>query len=88
LYYCGLLLAAALLVYARRLPRWPFGPPWWAITFPLDALAYAAARYAGDHPAPAWTALCAATLLLAMLAVLLVLGRSAAALFSGAGKTA
>ena len=47
----GLVLAVALLVYARSFWRWRFGPPWWAFTFPLDALAYAAARYAQDHPA-------------------------------------
>jgi tellurite resistance protein len=80
LYYLGLVLAAALLVYARNLARWPFGVPWWAITFPLDALAYAAARYAGSHPAPLWTALCGATLLIATGAVALVLVRSVLAL--------
>jgi tellurite resistance protein len=80
LFYLGLVLAVALLVYARALARSPFGVLWWAITFPLDALAYAAARYAGAHPAPVWTALCGATLVLAMLAVVLVLVRSALAL--------
>jgi tellurite resistance protein len=80
LYFFSLVLAAALLVYARGLARWPFGAPWWAITFPLDALAYAAARYAGSHPEPVWTVLCGATLMLAMLAVILVLVRSAFAL--------
>jgi tellurite resistance protein len=82
LFFFGLMLGAALLVYARGLARWPFGVPWWAITFPLDALAYAAARYAGGHPTPAWTAVCGATLLLAVLAVVLVLVRSALALFA------
>ncbi len=82
LYFAGLLLAAALLAYARGMARWPFGPSWWAITFPLDALAYAAARYAGDHPAPVWIALSGATLLLAGCAVVLVLARSALALLA------
>ncbi|HEX9184555.1 MAG TPA: hypothetical protein VF876_14965 [Burkholderiales bacterium] len=80
LYFLALVLGAALLVYARSLARWPFGVPWWAFTFPLDGLALAAARYAGSHPAPVWTALCGATLLLATLAVLLVLTRTALAL--------
>ena len=80
LFFFGLVLAASLMIYARDLARWPFGVPWWAFTFPLDALAYAAARYAGDHPAPVWTLLCGATLLLATLAVVLVLVRSALAL--------
>ena len=80
LFFFGLVLAAALLVYARGLARWPFGVLWWGMTFPLDALAFAAARYAGSHPAPVWTALCGVTLVLAMLAVILVLVRSALAL--------
>jgi tellurite resistance protein len=76
LFFFALVLAAALLVYSRRLLRWPFGPQWWAFTFPLDALAYAAARYAQDHPLPLWRALAGATLLLATLFVVLVLWRT------------
>jgi len=76
LYPFGLLLAAALLVYARGLPRWTFGPPWWAFTFPLDALSYAAARYAQDHPAPLWRTLAGTTLVVAALFVLMVLWRT------------
>lgn len=72
----ALMLAVALLVYARRLAQWPFGAPWWAFTFPLDALAYAATRYAHDHPSPVWRGVSAATLLLATLFVLLVLWRT------------
>lgn len=76
LYFLALLLAAALLFYARGLLRWPFGAPWWSFTFPLDALAYAAARYAQDHPAPLWRALAAIALALATLFVALVLLRT------------
>jgi tellurite resistance protein len=76
LYFFALALAVALLVVSRRFWRWPFGPAWWAFTFPLDALAYAATRYAQDHPAPLWRALCAATLLLATFSVALVLART------------
>ncbi|HEX6265831.1 MAG TPA: hypothetical protein VFZ81_02920 [Burkholderiales bacterium] len=76
LFFFALLLAAALLAYSRRLLRWPFGPPWWAFTFPLDALAYAAARYAQDHPSPLWRGVAAATLALATLFVVLVLWRT------------
>jgi len=72
----ALALGAALLIYARGFLRWPFGPPWWAFTFPLDALAYAAARYAQDHPAPLWRGVCAATLLLATAVVSIVLLRT------------
>jgi tellurite resistance protein len=80
LYPFALVLAAALLAYARESARWPFGVIWWGMTFPLDALAYAAARYAGSHPEPLWRWLCAATLLLAAAVVLLVLARSMRAL--------
>ncbi len=76
LYFFALALCAALLVVSHRFWRWPFGPPWWAFTFPLDALAYAATRYAQDHPAPLWRALCATTLLLATFFVALVLVRT------------
>jgi tellurite resistance protein len=76
LYFLSLVLAAALFVYAARFWRWPFGAPWWAFTFPLDALAYAAARYAQDHPSPVWRAFAALTLLAAVLVVVVVLVRT------------
>ena len=76
LFFFGTLLAVALLVYARGLLRWPFGAPWWAFTFPLDALAYAASRYALDHPEPLWQVLAAVTLVLAAAFVTLALVRS------------
>ena len=76
LFYFGLVLAAALFIYARGFWRWRFGPPWWAFTFPLDALAYAAARYAQDHPGTLWTVLAAAALAAATIAVALVLVRT------------
>jgi tellurite resistance protein len=80
LYFFALVLAAALLIVSRNLQRWPFGASWWAFTFPLDALAYAAARYAQDHPTPVWHALTAVTLLLATAFVVLVLLKSLSAL--------
>jgi len=76
LFPAGLLLLLALLVYARGFWRWPFGPAWWAFTFPLDALAYAATRYAQEHPAGPWKAIAGAAVLLATLVVALVLARS------------
>jgi tellurite resistance protein len=76
LFFFSLVLAAALLVYARNLLRWQFGIPWWAFTFPLDALAYAAARYAQDHPSALWRGVAAVALALATLFVLLVLWRT------------
>ena len=72
----ALVLGVALFAYARRLARWPFGAPWWAFTFPLDALAYAAVRYAQDHPFAPWRAIAALALALATLFVTLVLVRT------------
>jgi tellurite resistance protein len=83
LYFLGLLLALGLLVYARRLARWPFGVSWWAFTFPLDALAYAAARYAQAHPEPLWRAVAAAALALATVFVAAALVRTVLALARG-----
>ena len=76
LFFASLVLAVSLLVVSRNFMRWRFGAPWWAFTFPLDALAYAAARYAQDHPSTLWKAVCAATLALATLFVALVLART------------
>lgn len=76
LYFLALLLAGALLVYARGFLRWPFAPAWWSFTFPLDALAYAGVRFAQDHPSPLWRGVAGATLLLATLFVVLVLLRT------------
>jgi tellurite resistance protein len=75
-FFFGVLLGVALLLYARAFWRWRFGPPWWAFTFPLDALAYAAARHAQDHPGAVWRAVAAATLALATAFVALVLWRT------------
>ena len=76
LFFASLVLAVSLLYVSRGFLRWRFGAPWWAFTFPLDALAYAAARYAQDHPSALWQAVCAASLLLATLFVLIVLFRT------------
>jgi len=77
LYFSGLVLAVALLVYARNFLRWPFAPSWWAFTFPLDALAYAAARYAQSHPSMLWQTVAAAALAVATLFVVVVLLKTA-----------
>jgi tellurite resistance protein len=76
LYFCALVLGLALLIFARRFWRWPFAPAWWAFTFPLDALAYAAVRYAQEHPGALWRYVAAIALLLATLAVATVLART------------
>ena len=77
LYFFGVVLAIALLVYARNFMRWPFAPSWWAFTFPLDALAYAAARYAQGHPSPPWRLAAAAALAVATLFVVVALWKTA-----------
>lgn len=83
LYWLALPLAAALCVSARGFWRWPFGAPWWAFTFPLNALAAAAILYAKDHPQGPWPALAGALLLLAAAAVALVLLRTLLAVLRG-----
>jgi tellurite resistance protein len=85
LYFFGLVLGVALLAYGRGFARWGFAVSWWAFTFPLDALAYAAARYAQEHPEPLWRGLAGATLLAATFFVLAVLWRT---LRSGASRRA
>jgi tellurite resistance protein len=76
LFFFATLLAVALFAYARDLARWPFGPPWWAFTFPLDAFAYAAVHYAQAHPSPLWKGVAALALAAATLFVALVLART------------
>lgn len=76
LVFFAVLLFAALLIYARGFLRWPFGAPWWAFTFPLDAFAYAATRYAQEHSSGRWRALAAAAILLALLFVLTCLWKT------------
>lgn len=83
LYFLALPLAAALIFSARGFRSWPFGAPWWAFTFPLDALAGAAAYFAKANPAAPWRMLAGGLLLLAMAAVLLVLLRTLLALLRG-----
>jgi tellurite resistance protein len=75
-FFAALAVLAALLVYALRLFRWEFNPVWWSMTFPLDAFAYAAARYAQNHPEPVWKGLAGFALLLATLVVSFVLLKS------------
>ncbi len=82
LYLAGILLLAGLLIYARNLFRWPFGAAWWSFTFPLDALAYASARYAQAHPSALWTAAAGAALALATLFVSFVLLKNLHFLFA------
>ena len=88
LFAFGLVLAVALLVYARSFWRWRFGAPWWAFTFPLDALAYAAVRYAQDHPEALWKWVAGASLALATIFVALVLVRQLVHLASPPSRSA
>jgi tellurite resistance protein len=82
-FFSGLPLALALLVAARGFWRWPFGAPWWAFTFPLDALATAAVHFAKEHPDGPWRMLAGAALLVATFFVAVALLRTLAALFRG-----
>jgi tellurite resistance protein len=73
LFFAALAVLAGLLAFSRQIARAPFSPVWWSLTFPLDALAYAAARYAQSHPSAGWQALAGAALVAATLCVTLVL---------------
>ena len=84
LFFFAILLATALLLYARDFLRWPFGTGWWAFTFPLDAFALAAARYAQNHPSTLWQGVAAAALLSAIFFVVVVLLKTLAAWGRGA----
>ena len=76
LLFFGVVLAGGLAVYARGFLRWRFGPPWWAFTFPLDALAYAATRYAQEHSSQPWRVVAALALAAAAAAVLICLWKT------------
>ncbi len=73
LFFAGLAVLAGLLAYSRQIARAPFSPVWWSLTFPLDALALAAARYAQSYPSAGWQALAGIALVAATLCVALVL---------------
>jgi len=82
MFYSTLLLVPALLLASRGFLRWPFTRAWWAFTFPLDAVAGATARYAGDHPEGPWTAIAALALALALLFTVLAIYKTARSVFS------
>lgn len=75
-FYLTLAVVAAVLFHARTLHRVGFGPVWWSITFPLDAFALAAARFARAHPEPVWRAVAGFAIVLATLALIVVLART------------
>jgi tellurite resistance protein len=83
LYYGALVLLGVLLLAARGFARWPFGAPWWAFTFPLDALAAAGLRHAAGQDWALWRSIAGALLGLATLAVAGVLARTLWALARG-----
>lgn len=78
-------LFVALLVAARlrQLAAAPFGPSWWAYTFPLDALTVAALRYHEGLDAGFSGALAAILLTLTSLVVAAVFGLTLRALKEG-----
>ncbi|HEX4326903.1 MAG TPA: hypothetical protein VH105_08790 [Burkholderiales bacterium] len=85
-FYCAVTVLAGLLVFARHCYRWPFGPSWWAFTFPLDSMVRGGFRHLrvvsamaeGGAADPAWTVLAAGLLVLAFLAVCIVSVRALA----------
>jgi tellurite resistance protein len=82
-YYAALMLLPALLLAARGFLRWPFAATWWAFTFPLDALASAAGRYARLHPTPLWETIAALVLLVATFFVVVTAYKTLVASFRG-----
>ena len=77
--FASVLFYFALFVFLVLAPKVfrrgvPFGPGWWAISFPIAALANAALRYAATHPAWPLQAIAVAILLFlsAALAVLAI----------------
>lgn len=88
-FYCALTALAALLIFARHCYRWPFGPSWWAFTFPLVSMAAGGMRHlrivgaSTGAPNPAWEALAVALLALAFAVVCVVTLRALAALARG-----
>lgn len=73
MFFSTLLLVPALLLASRGFLRWPFTRAWWAFTFPLDAVAGAAANYARSHPGGPWPAVTAIALGLAILFVVIAI---------------
>lgn len=82
-FYACVPLATALLVASRRMFAWPFGAPWAAFTFPLDAFAAAALRHASSNPSPLASLIAWLALGLAAFFVALVVGRALGALARG-----
>jgi len=88
-FFCALTVLAALLVFARNCHKWPFGPPWWALTFPLDSMAAGGLRHLritqalGGTVNPAWNILALSLLALAVLVVSIVSVRALNALARG-----
>lgn len=74
--YLAVAVLAGLLYYARGIFAWPVNESIWSITFPLDALAFAASRHALLTQSPAWRAVAGLALVLAVLAVVFALYRT------------
>jgi tellurite resistance protein len=79
----AVVIALALAVYARGITRWPFTPAWWALTFPLDALAIGLLTYAREQPNALTHTLAWTGMLVATATVAVVLCRTLAALATG-----
>jgi len=83
LFYAALFFFAVASVKVFRDPA-PFAPGWWAIGFPIAALANAALRYAGAHPSTPLTWIAGA--LLAVLAAVVGVLAVRTALFTARGR--
>jgi len=79
----GLFLVLVLAGLARWLVAAPFGPPWWAFTFPAAAISNAAIRFALSYPGTELTVLAVGLFAIANAVVLYVAARTIAALAGG-----
>jgi tellurite resistance protein len=79
----GLFLAMMLAGLVRWFAAAPFGPPWWAFTFPAAALSNAAIRFAVSYPGTAFTVLAVGLFAIANAVVVYVAIRTIAALAGG-----
>ncbi|CAN7503296.1 SLAC1 anion channel family protein [Pseudoduganella sp. LjRoot289] len=82
LFYFGLFLFAVLALRVFR-PAVPFAASWWAVSFPLAALASAALKYADATGSAVLTALAAGLLAFLSVTIAVLLVRTLHALFSG-----
>ena len=82
LFYFALFIFAVTAAKVFRRPA-PFAPAWWAISFPLAALASAALKYAAAVPLTGLSVLAAILLAFLSITIAVLLARTLVVLFNG-----